>query len=160
MEKISNMKMRIIFIGLIVLIVGILFYSYKFCEDVEMTIEVRTILKFDDMKKKVFLKARSWGISGNHEEITLSEKDKTIPDKKIDYIFYTSEIFYKIEGDGRLIIYAPEGSVSEPLKKFKDVDVVINKLTTAEEIKDYNRHFRKYGLERISIYFPEKSLQK
>lgn len=65
----------------------------------------------------------------------------------MDYIFYTSEIFYKMKSGGRLIIYAPKDAVSEPLKKFKDV-VVINRLTTAEEIKEYNKHFRKYGLKK------------
>ena len=93
------------------------------------------ILSFDDMDKKIFVNAKSWGISGNHDEITLSEREKTVPDKNMDYIFYTSEIFYKIESGGRLIIYAPKDAVSEPLKKFKDVVVVINRLTTAEEIK-------------------------
>lgn len=110
------------------------------------------------MDKKLFLKAKSWGVSGNHEEIVLSEREKTVPDKEMDYIFYTSEIFYRIESDERLIIYAPKDAVNEPLKKFKDVIVVINRLTTAEEIKEYNKHFRKYGLEKISIYYPEKSV--
>ena len=76
------------------------------------------ILSFDDMDKKIFVNAKSWGISGNHDEITLSEREKTVPDKNMDYIFYTSEIFYKIESGGRLIIYAPKDAVSEPLKKF------------------------------------------
>lgn len=49
--------------------------------------------------------------------------------------------------------------VSEPLKKFKDVVVVINRLTTAEEIKEYNKHFRKYGLKKISMSYTEKSEQ-
>ena len=154
------MKMRIIFIGIIVLIIGILFYCHKSSQDLKTTDKIEMILSFDDIDKKIFVKAKSWGISGNHEEITLSERDKTVPDKNMDYIFYTSEIFYKIESDGRLIIYAPKASVSEPLKKFKDVVVVINKLATAKEIKEYNKHFRKYGLEKISIYYPEKGSQK
>ena len=49
--------------------------------------------------------------------------------------------------------------VNEPLKKFKDVVVVINRLTTAEEIKEYNKHFRKYGLKKISMSYTEKSEQ-
>ena len=152
------MKIRIIFIGIIVLIIGLLFYCYNSSQNLKMTSEVKMILSFDDMDKKIFVNAKSWGISGNHEEITLSEREKTLPDKNMDYIFYTSEIFYKIEPGGRLIIYAPKDAVSEPLKKFKDV-VVINRLTTAEEIKEYNKHFRKYGLKKISMSYTEKSEQ-
>ena len=152
------MKIRIIFIGIIVLIIGLLFYCYNSSQNLKMTSEVKMILSFDDMDKKIFVNAKSWGISGNHEEITLSEREKTLPDKNMDYIFYTSEIFYKMESGGRLIIYAPKDAVSEPLKKFKDV-VVINRLTTAEEIKEYNKHFRKYGLKKISMSYTEKSEQ-
>lgn len=158
-EICDNMKMRIIFIGIIVLIIGLLFYYYNSSQNLKMTHEVKMILSFDDMDKKIFVNGKSWGISGNHEKITLSEREKTVPDKNMDYIFYTSEIFYKMESGGRLIIYAPKDAVSEPFKKFKDVVVVIDRLTTAEEIKEYNKHFRKYGLKKISMSYTEKSEQ-
>ena len=46
MGKISNMKMRLIFIGMIVLIMGILFYCHKSSRDLEMTKEIKITLFF------------------------------------------------------------------------------------------------------------------
>ena len=48
-EICDNMKMRIIFIGIIVLIIGLLFYYYNSSQNLKMTREVKMILSFDDM---------------------------------------------------------------------------------------------------------------
>ena len=95
----------------------------------------------------LFLRARIWGVAGNHEKIVLS-KDK-IANKSDDYIFYTSEIFYKVQED-TLTLYAPFSSISEPLIKNKRV--IIKELETAEEIKGLDLNYKKYGLTRISGY--------
>ena len=82
------MKMRIIFIGIIVLIIGLLFYCYNSSQNLKMTREVKMILSFDDMDKKIFVNAKSWGISGNHDEITLSERKNSSRQEYGLYILY------------------------------------------------------------------------
>lgn len=104
-------------------------------------------------KDTLYLSASSWGLAGNNEEIVLSKygMDKDyIPNKKNDYIFYTSEVFYKIENNNSIILYAPESSISEPINKISNVK--INSLKTVREIKDYNINYKKYELLRISVY--------
>ena len=62
--------------------------------------------------RPLFIRAKVWGIAGNHEQIVVSQSNNKLPDKTNDYIFYTSEIFYKVEKDNNLIIYAAESSIS------------------------------------------------
>ena len=51
-----------------------------------------------------------------------------------------------------MIIFAPESSISEPLQKFSNIKVILNGLLKADELKDYNENYKKYGLKRISVY--------
>ena len=97
----------------------------------------------------LYLKAKIWGIAGDHEQIVLSKSKDNIPDHKVDYIFYAPEIFYKV-GDTIIYIYAPYSSISEPIEK--NPNVVIKELRSYDEIKDYNNRYSSYGLERISVY--------
>jgi hypothetical protein len=86
----------------------------------------------------------------NHEEISLTKtKKQPITDKKTDYIFYCSEIFYKQVSD-TIIIYAPRSDISEPVEKFSEITVIINKLADYDEVKDYNINYKEYGLDKVS----------
>lgn len=101
--------------------------------------------------KKIFVRAKFWGISGNHEEIVFSESPITIPSKENDYIFYTDEVFYKINNNV-LTIYAPESGKNIPRISFKNIEIIFKGLKTYDEIRDYNTNYQKYDLERISVY--------
>ena len=86
----------------------------------------------------------------SYEEISLTKtKKQSITDKKTDYIFYSSEIFYKQVSD-TIIIYAPRGAISEPVEKFSEITVIINKLADYDEVKDYNINYKEYGLDKVS----------
>lgn len=100
--------------------------------------------------RPLFIRAKVWGIAGNHEQIVVSQSNNKLPDKTNDYIFYTSEIFYKVEKDNNLIIYAAESSISEPVNTIPNV--TIKGLKTYDEIKEYMTNYQKYGLERFSVY--------
>ena len=50
-----------------------------------------------------------------------------------------------------ITFFAPESSISEPLIKFTNPLVIINKLKNADEIKDYVQNYQKYGLKRITF---------
>lgn len=108
------------------------------------------LINIGNKDSPLFLKTKVWGISGNHEQIVLSKSDKNVANKTEDYIFYTSEIFYKVAVDSTIIIYAPESSISEPINKIQKV--LIKGLKTADEIRDYNINYPKYGLKRFSVY--------
>lgn len=101
--------------------------------------------------KKIYVRAKIWGISSNHEEIVFSETPITVPDKEKDYIFYTDEVFYKIS-DSTLNIYACDCDTSEPKTTFKGVKIILNDLKTSSQIKDYSENYKKYGLEKMSIH--------
>ena len=47
-------------------------------------------------------------------------------------------------------MYATESSISEPVNKI--TNVTVKGIKTADEIRDYKTNYKKYGLERISIY--------
>jgi hypothetical protein len=101
--------------------------------------------------KKIYVRAKIWGISSDHEEIILSETPITIADKEKDYVFYTDEVFYKITGD-TLNLYACDCDTSEPKSTFRGVRIILNDLKTSSQIKDYSENYKMYGLEKMSIY--------
>jgi len=101
--------------------------------------------------KKIYVRAKIWGISSNHEEIVFSENPITIADKEKDYVFYIDEVFYKIS-DNTLNIYACDCDTSEPKTTFKGVKIILNDLKTSSQIRDYSENYKKYGLERMSIH--------
>jgi len=146
----SNSK-KILLLFLALLIVGaIWFYRNWRQEEFIPAKENMTSIKLGNTNQPLYLKAKVWGVAGNHEEIVLSQSDSNLPNKTNDYIFYTSEVFYKVESDINVIVYAPESLISEPVNKIPNV--TIKGLKTADEIKDYNNNYQKYGLQRISIY--------
>jgi hypothetical protein len=126
------------------------FYLQWRKEDLVPSTEKIEVINLGNDVKPLFLWAKVWGVSGNHEQIVLSEKNKTKADKEFDYIFYTSEIYFKQDADGKVTLYAPKSSISEPLKGIPDVKIV--ELSTNGELKDYELNFSKYGLEKISVY--------
>lgn len=133
-----------------VIVVGIKIYYDVSKADILGTKEKTEILTFAN-GKKIYIRAKVWGVAGNHEEIVFSENPITIPDKEKDYIFYTNEVVYKIENN-ILRLYACDCDASMPTIIFKDIEVIFKNLKTADEIRDYNTNYQKYGLERISVY--------
>lgn len=102
--------------------------------------------------KKIYVRAKIWGISSNHEEIVFSENPITTPNKERDYIFYTDEVWYKTDKN-TLTIYAPQSGKSIPEENsFEDIEIIFKGLKKANEIRDYSTNYQKYGLQRISIH--------
>jgi hypothetical protein len=145
-----NIK-KILFLFLVLLIVVAiwLFRNWRQEEFIPAK-ENMTSIKLGNKNSPLYLKAKIWGVAGNHEELVLSQSDSSLPNITDDYIFYTSEVFYKIESDSHVTIYATESSISEPVNKIPNVTV--KGLKTANEIRDYNTNYQKYGLQRISVY--------
>lgn len=146
-----NIIKNILIILFVALIIGSIWFLYnsrnsEFVSSKENTTELT--VKYGG--KPLFLRARIWGVAGNHEQIVLSHSVNKVPDKAVDYIFYTSEVFYRIESDSILVLYTDDSSISEPLNKMQNVK--IKGLTSYDEILDYYLNYKKYNLERISVY--------
>ena len=145
---------KIILLTLLALMV--IFAIIIFCHAVHSTKKLETGSKTETISVRIgsdsnelFLKAKIYGIAGDHEQIVLSKSKDCIPNHKVDDVFYAPEIFYKVV-DTIIYIYAPYSSISEPIEKIPNV--VIKELKSYDEIKDYNNHYSSYGLERISVY--------
>lgn len=105
-------------------------------------------------KDTLYISASSWGLAGNNEEIILSKepiKEGYRPNKKNDYIFYTSEIYYKIDAD-KLVVYATQSSILEPQNFSSPIIVEIKGIKTNQESRDYELNYSKYGLTKLSIF--------
>ena len=145
------MKVLVIFI-LVVLIVGsYLYYRQWRNEGLMPTREKIITITLDRVERPIYIKAKNWGIAGNHEEIVLSMSSANISNKESDYIFYSNEVYYKTDSIQVITIFAPESSISEPLNKFTNPVVKINGLKNADEIKDYALNYQKYGLKKIAF---------
>jgi len=134
--------------SILILLTIALFQLYRLSNALNEHVNTE-ILTFSN-GKKIYIQARVWGIAGNHEEIVFSETPIKTPNKERDYIFYTSEVFYEVNKN-TLTIYAPLSGKSIPATSFKDVVVIFNGLKKADEIRDYNKNFQEYGLQRISV---------
>lgn len=113
-------------------------------------------VSFDSLNTNIFMSARAWGISGNHEEIILSNqiigKEHQSYSKSECYIFYTSDIFYKKIGENSLIVYAAQSSISEPEDFVSPIEITVIPLKNSREINDYLNNYEKYGLSKISSH--------
>ena len=142
---------KILLLFLVLLTIGAIWFYRNWRKEEFMPAKENTIsINLGNESRPLFLRAKVWGVAGNHEQIVLSQSNNSIPNKTDDYIFYTSEVFYKVGNDNTVIVYATESSISEPVNKIPNVTV--KGLKTADEIRDYNTNYQKYGLERISVY--------
>lgn len=141
-------------LGIIALFITFLYYILAPLEKTDNKIIKREIV-FQETNKVLYVETQYRGITGDYEEIILSEfpiEKQNRPDKQTDYVFYTSEIFYKKDKNGKIFIFAPQSGKNIPEIPFKNIEVVFIGLKTADEIRDYETNYRKYGLQRISIY--------
>lgn len=146
----KNIK-KILLLFLVLITIGAIWFYCNWRKEEFMPSKEKTIsINLGNESRPLFLRAKTWGVTGNHEQIVLSQSNNNVPNKTDDYIFYTSEVFYKVENDNSVIVYATESSISEPVNKIQNVTV--KGLKTADEIRDYDNNYQKYGLERISVY--------
>ncbi len=110
-----------------------------------------TIIHFPRINKNVYFTAKAWGIAGNHEEIILSENKSSEINKKKDYVFYTPELYYKNENE-KLSIYVTKNLTNLPVEKFNQIEIEIIDVKTADELQDFKRNYKSYGLKKITAY--------
>jgi len=113
-------------------------------------------VNFSELNETVYIRAKAWGLGGNHEEIIFStspiDKERRAV-KGEDFIFYTPEVYYKKEGIDSLVVYAESSSIAKPPEnQGSKVKVVLVALKNYKEVKEYEKNYLKYGLNKINIY--------
>ena len=127
---------------------GEVFLSYSNLES-ENRIEKTIISPKGD---SIYIRARFWGVTGDHEEIIFSEEPIILPlNKDKHYIFYRHEVFYKFENNDELVIHAPKSGKSIPKIPFKNIKVVLKDLKTGDDIRNIGENYKKYKLEKIGV---------
>lgn len=142
---------KIVLLFIVLLTLGAIWFYFNWGKDEVITEKEKTrSIRLGNEGNPLFIRAKVWGIAGNHVQIVVSQSNNKLPDKTKDYIFYTSEIFYKVGKDYNVIVYATESSISEPVNPIPNV--TIKGLKTHDEINEYTTNYRRYGLKRMSVY--------
>lgn len=114
----------------------------------------KVIVDFPDIQQKIAIEARTWGLAGNHEIISIfpgAEKDPV--DSSLIQIFYTSELYYRKKGVDTLIVFTVSSSYKKDfLKKIGNVHLEIHPIHYNHGEINYSRDYKKSGLKRISVY--------
>lgn len=147
----SKVKIILLLVSGILVVCSCLYYRQWRKEEFISAKENMIIVNLEQVDKPVYIKAKNWGIAGNHEEIVLSLSNAKVANKENDYIFYTNEIYYKTDNKQTITVYAPESLISEPQNKLPNVTVELVGLKNADEIKDYALNYKKYGLEKVTF---------
>ena len=123
MKYIKIIKITIwVLLVLVLTTIAVIWLGCKYTAEVLNGTEKTITIYVENENKPLFFRTKVWGIAANHEQIILSQSNNVVPNKTDDYIFYTDDIFYKVENDA-LIVYAPYGSISEPVNKIPNVIV-------------------------------------
>ena len=134
---------------LLIIVLGIVFYNNLSSEDNTPVVLVKKIYS-PKLRDSIFLKKISWGLTYDNEIIVVSTSSSLSiePNPKKEYVFLTSEIFYKVSNDS-LYIYTSQ-SVKNPIY-FKSRFRVIQKVLSNPEmmnLKGYENYKNK-GLKVI-----------
>jgi hypothetical protein len=154
----KSFKIIIIIVSILLLLLGIAYWLFvKSVGDVEVPSTLNEdIVEFPELNEKVYIRARAWGLAGNHEEIIISttpiEKDRQAV-KGEDYIFYTTEIYYQKKGTDTLMVYADASTIGKiPNGLRTTINIVPVGLKNYGEVKQYKQNYKEYDLNKISVY--------
>jgi uncharacterized membrane protein YqiK len=152
-KSIKVISIIFVLLALILVIIWLLFIKSAAEFDVP-SISKQQVVNYEELNSKLYLCAKAWGISGNHEEIVLSSTPIQVRQqysKDECFVYYTSDVYYKKQGTDTLLIYASESGMSKmPVKFISKIKVVQIGLKNNSEEKDYNKNYKKYGLSKIS----------
>jgi len=146
------MKKILIIIGVVVivslLVFGLIFYN-GFSEKHEPAISIKEVHS-NTLNESIYLKKISWGLTYDHEivVVSMSSDKKTEPDSTKEFIFLSSEIFYKVSNDSLYIYTASK--VKEPINfnsKFKIEQVELSN-PEMMDLRGYD-NYKKQGLKMI-----------
>jgi len=156
MEKQLNRYWKItkfIFLGIFGIITVIIIWAsidWYTGEDPFLPQTKTEVVYLQNKNIKLYIKTRTWGLAGNHEQIFITKTNKGIyPDSLTDIVFNTDVICYKIINDSLLLIYSP----SEPFAyNLKNNYIKIITVNGGDSLRDLTYNFKNYGLKRIRVY--------
>lgn len=157
------MRKRIII--LIILLIPVFFivkvYNDFMEADLNFSYTEFDTVNFPELQEKMYLRSKTWGLLGNHNEILISGEPFEPSDRARiegkDYIFHTNELFYKKSGADTLIIYSDyEGNVSSI--KSNKIHVLVKKFKDREERIYVGNNYENLGINRIRAV-PEQETQ-
>jgi hypothetical protein len=150
----------LLFFGALTVAVGCFFYKFYFKPIQNFQPKEYNkieILSFPELNEQVFFKAKIWGISGDNNAIVVTTQSQTTianleTDK--DYIFYSSELFYKKVGKDSLFIYVNASSITSKKPKIfsQKIKEIIVPLKTQEENLKFNAKYKEMGLIRVAAF--------
>lgn len=114
------------------------------------------VIDFESLEEKIYIKARAWGLAGNHEEIILS--NEPIKNKHLEYFYdrqfiflSVTEIYYKKVNEDTLEVYVSYKS-DEPRDFRSKVKIKQIEFKDLNNALDMKTNPEKYGLTRVSVY--------
>ena len=139
-------------VGSVAFIVGLgvgSLLTYKLMTPIfEVRVNYQT-LHFPAIGVTLHMTARTWGITGNHDEVRIC-------DRPVDFncsgclVFYSPELFYRKDGTDELVVYVSSSAVpSDQPTRLGSVDVLVHELKTAEQFAKTEMSYEQGGLLRI-----------
>ncbi len=114
------------------------------------------VIDFDSLGEKIYVRARAWGLAGNHEEIILS--NEPIKNKHLEYFYdrqfiflSVTELFYKKTNEDTLEVYVDYKSEVPPKFQSK-VKIKQIEFKDVDNASDMKANPEKYGLTRVTVY--------
>lgn len=151
------MRKVIIVVSMVLIGIVLLFITIQ-KKDINNMIASTQEIILPEIQKKLYWNVRIWGISGNHSEIVLSsgliDAKNWEYDKSRHYVFYTSEIYYKVVNSNTIVVYAPTSSIGQVPVNHNLDSIIVNiiELKSYDEVEKYSRNFKNYGLLKVSAF--------
>ena len=110
-------------------------------------------LRFPEVDSKIYMTARVWGYTGDHEEVRLCTTPIEFKDTEVGHciVFYTDEAFYRKVAANRLSIYVPASSVPKNLPvKLGQIEIEVHELKNSDDVTELKRNYEEHGLVSIA----------
>src|SRR5690554_6196511 len=137
----QRIKVTLIVVVVLLFLAGAVYWFVFKSVDVDMKplVESKEVV-FDDLNETLFLRAMAWGVAGSNNEIIISESPINPIDRKSekgsDYIFYTTELYYKKQGNDTLLVYVEASSIGKDPENYTGkIKIVPIRLKTYDESK-------------------------
>jgi hypothetical protein len=150
-EKKKHLALVLLLVSIVVLIPNC-YYFYA-----SQIVEVKR-LNYKTLNQQVYLRARTWGLAANHDEITISQypfRPKDRSNRSGDIVLYSDEVFFKLVGGDSLLLYINASAIGKGTKAYSligNVKVIIYPVHGYCDTLDIKNNYARIGLERLSTF--------
>lgn len=124
--------------------------------DIKMSIIKDYEIQFDELDETIYIRAKSWGIAGNHNEILLSNSPidnlhgEYFVNRQLTFLD-TTAIYYKKIGTDTLAVYV-EYAEEVPQEFNSKVKIQQLQLSGSSENRKHVEHYLDNGLTKVSTF--------